>query len=120
MSAALYASVKSDRLAKVPVLQTLYNDCTFLSSLLKSEFVYGPQGFNNNFDATLDELCKANVITVLDVPTSAGGESVENLRVAMLSDEERRIGRENFGMSSFDHWVFLAMLIINKTFMLFC
>ncbi|TPX34175.1 glycerol-3-phosphate 1-O-acyltransferase [Synchytrium microbalum] len=107
LAAALYSSVKSDRAARVVIRPQLYEDSVFLSSLLKNEFVYGPQGFESNFDETVRELSDANVTSVVEVPPAHGSETMEMQKALMLSEEERRIGRENFDFYCFLIWPFI-------------
>lgn len=102
MSAGLYATIKAGGPVhdqKVNIKSQLIEDVAFLSSLLKYEFIFDVGGLEVNLDNTLSELHAANIISYIDnkgaIITS---DSVEDKWV-ILSSEERRIGRENFGKS---------------------
>lgn len=66
----------------------------FISQLLKSEFVFPPNGAGANLEATLEHLQDEGMITV------------ENGMVS-LSDYERGLGRENFDFYCFLMWPFV-------------
>jgi glycerol-3-phosphate O-acyltransferase len=95
VSVAMYATIKVGgpiRNQRIAVKTRLFQDAKFLSMLLRDEFVYERGGINHNLDKTLDRLVSANVV-VVGKDQQNGGE----LWVT-LSAEERRTGRETFGM----------------------
>ncbi len=64
------------------------DDASFLSTLLKYEFIYSTGGLEVNLENTLQQLVGANVMST---------EEDNEGKMVMLSSEERRIGREHFG-----------------------
>ena len=98
LSTAMYATVKAGgpvHNQKILVSPYLENDVSFLSGLLKSEFIYGPAGLKDNLQKTIDTLTKANVFHLSeDVDENNNPTSKKWIT---LSNEERRIGRETFG-----------------------
>jgi len=101
VSAAMYATIKAGgpvQDQKVNIKSQLIDDVAFLSNLLKSEFIFDVGGLTANLDNTLSELHASNVISyVNDNGTVITSDSIEDKWV-ILSVEERRIGRENFGI----------------------
>ncbi|KAG0299366.1 hypothetical protein BGZ98_010111, partial [Dissophora globulifera] len=73
----------------------LLNEVTFLSRLLKTEFIYNPGNIESNVEFTLDYMKKSNVIEI----NSEG--------YVGLSDVERSIGRENYDFYCFLLWPFV-------------
>ncbi|KAF8978632.1 hypothetical protein BGZ46_006253 [Entomortierella lignicola] len=73
----------------------LLNEVTFLSRLLKTEFIYNPGDIESNLEHTLAYLEKSNVIDI-DTEGYVG-----------LSDVERSIGRENYDFYCFLLWPFV-------------
>ncbi|KAF9974420.1 hypothetical protein BGZ73_002188 [Actinomortierella ambigua] len=73
----------------------LLNEVTFLSRLLKTDFIYNPGDIQSNLEHTLQYLTKANVIEI-DEEGCIG-----------LSDDERSIGRENYDFYCFLLWPFV-------------
>ncbi|KAI7830290.1 acyltransferase [Gamsiella multidivaricata] len=73
----------------------LLNEVTFLSRLLKTDFIYNPGDIESNLKNTLEYLKKSNVI------------EINNDGYVGLSDVERRIGRENYDFYCFLLWPFV-------------
>ncbi|KAF9925662.1 hypothetical protein FBU30_004613 [Linnemannia zychae] len=73
----------------------LLNEVTFLSRLLKTDFIYNPGDIQSNLENTLEYLKKSNVIEI-DSEGNVG-----------LSDAERAIGRENYDFYCFLLWPFV-------------
>jgi glycerol-3-phosphate O-acyltransferase len=93
VSVAMYATIKNGgpvRAQRIPIKTKLLEDVTFLSQLLRYEFVYEAGGMNQNLDATLEKLVVSNVVVI------GKDEKTQDLWVT-LSSEERRTGRETFG-----------------------
>lgn len=106
LSTAMYATVKNG--GPVHAQRVLYRpdlvfDVAFISSLLKTEFVYGPGGLERNLEATVKQLQDANVISIENEDDMDGDQSIpaagswERRKWVSLSPEERRFGRETFG-----------------------
>ncbi|KAJ3229738.1 hypothetical protein HDU78_008870 [Chytriomyces hyalinus] len=108
LSCALYATVKQGgpvHVQKVRIAPDLEADCAFISRLLKTEFIYGPNGLSQNMMATLEALQKMDVLTVEEELKEDG--SLSGQQWVSLSVEERRIGRETFDFFCFLLWPFL-------------
>ena len=93
VSVAMYATIKVGgpiRAQRIPMKTKLLDDVTFLSQLLRYEFVYEAGGMNQNLDTTLEKLVLSNVVVI------GKDEKTQDLWVT-LSSEERRTGRETFG-----------------------
>ncbi|KAF9169199.1 hypothetical protein BGX21_010847 [Mortierella sp. AD011] len=73
----------------------LLNEVTFLSRLLKTEFIYNPGDIESNLEHTLAYLKKSNVI------------DIDSEGYVSLSDVERSIGRENYDFYCFLLWPFV-------------
>ncbi|KAF9214025.1 hypothetical protein BGZ59_004443 [Podila verticillata] len=73
----------------------LLNEVTFMSRLLKTDFIYNPGDIESNLEHTLEYLKKSNVIEI-DEHGNVG-----------LSDAERAIGRENYDFYCFLLWPFV-------------
>ncbi|KAG0233773.1 hypothetical protein BGW42_007233 [Actinomortierella wolfii] len=73
----------------------LLNEVTFLSRLLKTDFIYNPGDIQSNLEHTLKYLQNSNVIEI-DEDGCVG-----------LSDEERAQGRENYDFYCFLLWPFV-------------
>ena len=115
MSAALYATIKAGGPVsgqKVHVGTQLIDDVAFLSSLLKYEFIFSIGGLEVNLDKTLRELNDANIVSFVDGNGNPEKENTAEERWVTLSPEERRIGRENFGM-------FLSCWLIERLLLFF-
>lgn len=98
----LYATIKSGGSIKqqqIIIRPTLIDDVSFLSGLLKFEFVYRDHGIVGNLQETLQNLVESNVVSV--------GENESGQQWVTLSEEERRIGRENFDFYCFLIWPFV-------------
>ncbi|KAI8924622.1 hypothetical protein BC831DRAFT_464859 [Entophlyctis helioformis] len=109
VSLAIYATIKAGgpiKAQRVPITPNLVDDVSFLSQLLKTEFVYESGGLGKNLPVTIAKLQQANVLAVGQFE---GGESgpVGGKRWVTLSKEERRIGRENFDFYCFLIWPFV-------------
>ncbi|KAJ3296892.1 hypothetical protein HK104_001043, partial [Borealophlyctis nickersoniae] len=111
LATAMYATVKaggpvhSQRILYRP---NLLEDVSFVSSLLKSEFIYGPGGLDKNLETTVENLRRANVVTVEEEEGVEGDEDTgERRKWVTLSAEERRIGRETFDFYCFLMWPFV-------------
>ncbi|KAI8909511.1 acyltransferase-domain-containing protein [Gorgonomyces haynaldii] len=101
MSVGMYTKIKaggSPQQQRIHVVPNLMDDVSFISQLLKFEFVYQGQGLEGNVEQTIQTLVKSNVITL--------GED-EQGRWITLSDDERRIGRETFDFYCFLLWPFI-------------
>lgn len=99
LSTALYGTIKaggSRKAQRIKLMPDLMDDVSFLSTLFKLEFIYSTGGFQINFNNTLRELKDANVLDI---------EIENDDQFVMLSSEERRIGRENFGV-----FIYLSMI----------
>ncbi|KAJ3383469.1 hypothetical protein HDU84_003594 [Entophlyctis sp. JEL0112] len=97
LSCALYATVKQGgpvHNQKVKIFPDLERDCTFISKLLKSEFIYGPNGLTDNMLKTIDDLTS---LEVMKIETEILQDGKTEVKWLSLSSEERRIGRETFG-----------------------
>ncbi|KAJ3315014.1 hypothetical protein HDV04_004814 [Boothiomyces sp. JEL0838] len=95
----MYATIKVGgpiKLQRIP-RKLLLSDISFLSQLLKYEFVFGSGGVEQNTDEVLEKLSKANVaesgIEEENNPNNGNGKGEQWIT---LSAEERRTGRENF------------------------
>ncbi|KAJ3032685.1 hypothetical protein HDV00_007205 [Rhizophlyctis rosea] len=103
LSVAMYSTVKaggpvhSQRCLYRP---TLLNDVSFISNLLKSEFIYGPGGLERNFEETVEGVWRKKVIAV-------EGEGGDGRVWVSLSREERGKGRETFDFYCFLMWPFI-------------
>ncbi|KAF9116743.1 hypothetical protein BGX27_011057 [Mortierella sp. AM989] len=73
----------------------LLNEVTFLSRLLKTEFIYNPGDIESNLEHTLSYMQKSNVI------------DIDSEGYIGLSDVERGIGRENYDYYCFLLWPFV-------------
>ncbi|KAJ3110248.1 hypothetical protein HDU96_006773 [Phlyctochytrium bullatum] len=96
LSTAMYATVKAGgpvHNQRIVIHPNLENDVSFISSLLKSEFIYGPGGLRENLDKTIEQMTALDVFMVED--ELHNGEATGR-RLITLSPEERRIGRETF------------------------
>ena len=96
LSVALYTKVKaggaapSQRMTRSAVIEEI----SFVSSLLKNEFIYGTEGLQANADATIARFERDQIITV-------EGDLLG------LSATERATGRENFDFYCFLLWPFV-------------
>ncbi len=91
LSCGLYSTIKaggSKEAQRAPLRPDLMDDASFLSTLLKYEFIYSTGGLEVNLENTLQQLIGANVMSI---------EQDKEGTMVMLSPEERRIGREHFG-----------------------
>ncbi|KAJ3139084.1 hypothetical protein HK100_012001 [Physocladia obscura] len=105
LSCALYATVKQGgpiHVQRVKINPDLERDCSFVSKLLKSEFIYGPNGLTENMMKSIEDLTSLDVMRI-DVENGTDGE----VKYLSLSAEERRIGRETFDFFCFLLWPFL-------------
>ncbi|KAF9963941.1 hypothetical protein BGZ65_004903, partial [Modicella reniformis] len=73
----------------------LLNEVTFLSRLLKTEFIYNPGDIQSNLENTLEYMKRSNVI------------EIDSEGYVGLSDVERGIGRENYDFYCFLLWPFV-------------
>lgn len=76
-------------------MEELLSEITFLSRLLKTEFIYNPGDIQSNVEQTLEYMKQSNVIDI-DSEGNVG-----------LSDVERSIGRENYDFYCFLLWPFV-------------
>jgi Glycerol-3-phosphate acyltransferase C-terminal region len=100
-SVGMYATIKaggSIKQQQILIKPNLTEDISFISQLLKFEFVYQDGGLEENIAKTMKLLTDSNVVMVGD---SEKGQWVT------LSDEERRIGRETFDFYCFLLWPFI-------------
>ncbi|KAJ3199272.1 hypothetical protein HDU82_000582 [Entophlyctis luteolus] len=104
LSCALYATVKQGgpvHNQKVKIFPDLERDCTFISKLLKSEFIYGPNGLTDNMLKTIDDLTS---LEVMKIETEILQDGKTEVKWLSLSSEERRIGRETFGTGDLSYF----------------
>lgn len=97
VSVAMYATIKAGGPVKnqrTPIKSRLLNDVKFLSMLLRNEFVFERGGPSHNLDKSLEKLKSANVVIV-------GKDQLSGELWVTLSAEERRTGRETFGIIFF-------------------
>ncbi|KAI9205226.1 putative acyltransferase [Polychytrium aggregatum] len=99
---------------RLPYHPTLFEEASFLSHLLKGEFIYGPSGMDKNLDAAVRSLHDAKVISIEEDPGDIYGvpSSYESTRLhktvwVSLSSEERKKGRETFDFFCFLLWPFI-------------
>lgn len=103
VSAALYATVKGIGTQYNPrtiLFEDLLHEISFVSQLLKTEFIYKPGRLETIARETIDSLVKANVLAV-DARETSGDEYIT------LSALEAQNGRENFDFYCFLLWPFL-------------
>ena len=103
---ALYSVIKVGgpiRSQRIPLKPKLFDEVSFLSRLLKNEFVYDTGGLEQNLQMTLDRLVASNVVVIGKDESKTG---TEDLWVT-LSAEERRTGRETFDFYCFLLWPFV-------------
>ncbi|KAI8842555.1 hypothetical protein BC829DRAFT_364240 [Chytridium lagenaria] len=108
LSTAMYATVKAGgpvHNQRILVVPNLENDVSFISQLLKSEFIYGPGGLHENLERTIEQMTALDVFAVDDEVGTDGLPT--GRRWITLSPEERRIGRETFDFYCFLLWPFL-------------
>ncbi|KAJ3104187.1 hypothetical protein HDU97_009442 [Phlyctochytrium planicorne] len=108
LSTAMYATVKAGgpvHNQRIVITPNLENDVSFISQLLKSEFIYGPGGLHENLEKTVEQMTAIDVFAVEDEVGSDGLPT--GRRWITLSPEERRIGRETFDFYCFLLWPFL-------------
>jgi hypothetical protein len=99
----MYGTIKaggSIKQQQIMIRPNLINDVSFLSGLLKFEFVYKSLGIEGNLKDTLKYLIDANVVSVGQAENGKG-------EFVTLSDEERRVGRETFDFYCFLLWPFV-------------
>ncbi|CAG8544898.1 12251_t:CDS:10 [Ambispora gerdemannii] len=96
LSAAMYTKIKQGGAKSTQRLtfNVVLEEVTFLSKLLKVEFVYHPGKIKENLEITLDGLKNDNVFAYVD-------DFVE------LSDTERKNGREIYDFYCFLIWPFI-------------
>ncbi|KAJ3218193.1 hypothetical protein HDU67_006455 [Dinochytrium kinnereticum] len=97
LSTAMYATVKAGgpvHNQRIVITPNLENDVSFISQLLKSEFIYGPGGLHENLEKTVEQMTALDVFAVEDEVGTDGLPT--GRRWISLSPEERRIGRETF------------------------
>ncbi|KAJ3165168.1 hypothetical protein HK101_000288 [Irineochytrium annulatum] len=102
LSTAMYATVKAGgpvRNQRILIYPDLETDVSFISQLLKSEFIYGTGGLRENLNKTIEGVTAVGVFTVEDEIDTNGAAT--GRRWMTLSAEERRIGRETFGDLSY-------------------
>ncbi|KAI8824355.1 acyltransferase-domain-containing protein [Fimicolochytrium jonesii] len=110
LSMAMYATVKNGgpvHSQRIMLRPSLAEDVSFVSQLLKAEFIYGPGGLDRNLEDTVSKLHAANVISIEEerLGTSESGADVAHW--ISLSPEERRLGRETFDFYCFLIWPFI-------------
>lgn len=80
--------------------EDLFNEISFLSSLLKLDMIYKPGGVENNTERTIQWLTENSVIEV----TEDGWVGLDDL--------ERQCGRENYGKYVFFFFFFLTHSVV--------
>lgn len=109
ISTALYATIKaggptrSQRVKESKLLE----DIKFLSTLLKSEFIFTAGSIESNMYSTLDNLVKSDVLIVEPEIGEPGQGFVEKANWVCLSEKERKQGREHFDFYCFLLWPFI-------------
>ena len=78
----------------------LRKEVVFLSQLFRGEFIFPPEGLDNNLDGALTRLEADQVLTIR---RDSDGKIVD----IELSDHERESGRENFDFYCFLIWPFI-------------
>ncbi|KAF6767404.1 Phospholipid/glycerol acyltransferase [Kalmanozyma brasiliensis GHG001] len=102
-AAALYTKVKQGGTAPMQRMtrKELLNECMFISSVLRNEFVFGVDTLETNVDRTIDGMVADGVLDKhADIKPEDGG-SIE------LSAKERENGRENYDSFLFLIWPFI-------------
>ncbi|CAG8460948.1 9428_t:CDS:10 [Funneliformis caledonium] len=96
ISAAMYTKIKQGGAKSTQRLHisTLLDEVSFLSQLLKVEFVYQPGEIDTNLENTIKGLIDDQVMELVD-------------SYVQLSDRERAIGRENYDFYCFLIWPFI-------------
>lgn len=111
ISTTLYATIKtggpteSQRIS----FDTLFEDVSFISSLLKYEFVFTSAPIMENINKTVLEMVDSGTLVVSEeegIPGQGAFVGDRRRRWVGLSTEERRIGRENFGIFGHKQYVF--------------
>lgn len=102
VSAAMYTRVKQ---GGGPAIQDisfpdLRDQVLFLSSLFRGEFIFGGAGLAVNLSKTLAGLEEDKVITLIR-------DEKGDIITVGLSEEERRVGRENYDFYCFLIWPFI-------------
>ncbi|KAJ3412640.1 hypothetical protein HDV05_000451 [Chytridiales sp. JEL 0842] len=109
LSIAMYATIKAGGpipAQKILIHPTLEGDVSYLSALLKSEFIYGPSGLRENLERNIQHLSALGVLDV-EIEMDTQSSTPTGRRFVTLSSEERRRGRENFDFYCFLLWPFL-------------
>ena len=103
VSAALYTKVKQGGSAPMQRMTraALTEECSFISHVLRNEFVFGTDSLQGNVDATVAGMVKTGVLIESE---GDGGE-----KMIELSQKEREIGRENFDTYLFLVWPFIEV-----------
>jgi hypothetical protein len=102
VSAAMYTKVKQGggpEMQDIPY-EELRDQVAFLSSLFRGEFIFSDDGLEVNLDRTLRGL-EADRVVRLD------RDDKGNVVKVGLSDEERKVGRENYDFYCFLIWPFI-------------
>lgn len=102
-AAALYTKVKQGGTALMQRMtrKELLSECLFISSVLRSEFVFGVDSLEVNVDRTIDGMVAAGILERHPDIRSEEGGSIE------LSTQERENGRENYDSFLFLIWPFI-------------
>jgi hypothetical protein len=103
---AMYSVIKVGgpvRAQRIPIKSQLIGDVTFLSRLLRFEFVFGSGGINQNLHLTIEKLISSNVVIIGKDDSKPPGDDLW----VTLSAEERRTGRETFDFYCFLMWPFI-------------
>lgn len=109
---SIYADIKrggAEGSSRCQLYPTLLGNVKFISRLLKSEFVYGPGGLEKNFSLTVKRLVKKGVFSLgEDKSIIKDFEPTHNSKQwIVISQEERRKGRETFDFYCFLVWPFV-------------
>lgn len=102
VSAAMYTRVKQGGGPAVQDIcyRDLRDQVLFLSSLFRGEFIFSGEGLGTNLNKTLADLEADKVLTL---KRDEKGE----ITTIGLSDQERRVGRENYDFYCFLIWPFI-------------
>ncbi|RKP08223.1 hypothetical protein THASP1DRAFT_15940, partial [Thamnocephalis sphaerospora] len=91
VSASMYVQIKIGGVKSAQRIprSVLLDNASFISQLLKGEFIYRPGSVEDNMNTTLQSMERLNVVTTED-------------DLVGLSDVERKLGRENYATAQLD------------------
>ncbi|EPQ29051.1 uncharacterized protein PFL1_03340 [Pseudozyma flocculosa PF-1] len=105
-SAALYTKVKQGGTAPMQRMtrSELLRECSFISSVLRNEFVFGTDTLEGNVDKTIEGMVADGILQLNRPGVEGESEGEETIEISM---KEREIGRENFDSFLFLIWPFI-------------